>query len=135
MGYRPKRKIFKLDFAGTEYEGLEASMRGPTVGEEIEFNTLRGKEGTGEEVFAFLTRLLVSWNVEDDQGQPVPCTFDGVCTQDSAMVMAILNAGQTAASGVSDPLPQSSPDGEPSPAVPIPMAPLSENPENSAVPA
>ena len=135
MGYRPKRKIYKLDFTGTDYEGLEASMRGLTVGEELEIVRLRSQDGSGQEVFTLLTRLLVSWNVEDETGAPVPCTFDGICTQDTAMVMAILDAGQAAASGVSDPLPQSSPDGEPSPAVPIPMAPLSENPENSAVPA
>ncbi|MFJ8146553.1 hypothetical protein ACIQ6R_16000 [Streptomyces sp. NPDC096048] len=135
MGYRPKRRIFELDFTGTEWEGLEASMRGLTVGEELEFYQLRNKEGSGPEFFTLLTRLLVSWNVEDDEGQPVPCTFEGVCSQDTAMVSAILDAGQKAASGVSDPLPQSSPDGEPSPAVPIPMAPHSESPENSAVPA
>ncbi|MGW9058915.1 hypothetical protein [Streptomyces sp. NPDC055733] len=135
MGYRPKRKIYELDFTDTDYEGLEASMRAVTVGEELELHALRSKEGGGRDVFTLLTNLLVSWNVEDDQGNPVPCTFEGVCTQDSEMVMAILDAGQTAAAGVPDPLPQSSPAGEQSPAVPIPMAPLSESPENSAVPA
>ncbi|MDN3244165.1 hypothetical protein [Streptomyces sp. ZSW22] len=135
MGYRPKRRIFRLDFSGTDWEGLEVSMRGLTVGEELELGDLRGQQGGGTRWFEILTGLLVEWNVEDDQGNPVPTTFDGVRTQDSAMVMAILDALQTAASGVSDPLPQTSPGGEPSPAVPIPMAPLSENPEHSAVPA
>ncbi|MEU3161779.1 hypothetical protein ABZ753_30905 [Streptomyces griseoincarnatus] len=135
MGYRPKRRVFQLDFTGTDYEGLEASMRAPTVGEELEFTKLRNKEDSGQELFTFLTRLLVSWNVEDDNGQPVPCTFEGVCSQDGAMVLAILDAGQTAASGVPAPLPQSSPDGEPSPEASIPMAPLSVSPENSAMPA
>jgi hypothetical protein len=135
MGYRPKRKIYKLDFTGTDWEGLEASMRGPTVGEELEFGRLRSQEGTGQDVFTLLTSLLVSWNVEDETGAPVPCTFEGVCTQDGAMVMAILDAGQAAASGVSGPLPNGSPSGEPSPEASIPMAPLSESPTNSAMPA
>ncbi|NUS79148.1 MAG: hypothetical protein HOV70_23520 [Streptomyces sp.] len=132
MGYRPKRKIFALDFTGTDWEGLEASVRGLTVGEEFELNEM---EWTPQNIVKALVQRLVSWNVEDDQGQPVPTTFEGVCTQDGAMVLAILSALRQANSGVPDPLPQSSPDGEPSPAVPIPMAPLSESPQNSAVPA
>ncbi|MFE0801082.1 hypothetical protein [Streptomyces sp. NPDC058812] len=132
MGYRPKRRIFKLDFTGTEYEGLEASVRGLTVGEELELNEM---EFTPDLVVKALVQRLVAWNVEDDNGVAVPTTFEGVCTQDGGMVLAVLNALRTVGSGVSDPLPQSSPDGEPSPAVPIPMAPLSESPENSAVPA
>ncbi|PZT70202.1 hypothetical protein DN402_31795 [Streptomyces sp. SW4] len=127
MGYRPKRRIFRLDFEGTDYEGLEVSMRGLTVGEELELNDLRRREGAVVRWFEILTGLLVEWNVEDEQGQPVPTTFDGVRTQDSALVTAILDALQTAASGVSDPLPQASPAGEPSEVASIPMAPLSES--------
>ena len=135
MGYRPQRKTFKLDFTGTQYEGLEVSMRGLTVGEELELDDLRSQPGYGRKVFEMMTGLLVEWNVEDEQGNPVPATREGVNTQDAAMVMAILDAVQTANSGVSDPLPQSSPSGEPSPAVSIPMEPLSESPQTSAVPA
>ncbi|RSS92448.1 hypothetical protein EF919_18105 [Streptomyces sp. WAC02707] len=131
MGYRPKRRVYELDFTGTEWEGLEASVRGLTVGEELELNEM---EWTPENTVKALVKRLVSWNVEDDDG-PVPTTFEGVCRQDGAMVLAILNALRTVGSGVPDPLPQTSPDGEPSPAVPIPMAPLSESPEHSAVPA
>lgn len=135
MGFRPKRKIYRLDFTGTDYEGLQVEMRGPTVGEELEIDALREKGGSGRQIFQMMTGLLKSWNVEDDEGNPVPPTFEGVCTQDSAFIMAILNATQEAASGVPDPLPETSPSGETSPAPPIPMAPLSPSPENSAVPA
>jgi hypothetical protein len=135
MGFRPKRKIYKLDFTGTDYEGLEVSMRGPTVGEELEIETLRSQDGGGREIFKMMTGLLVEWNVEDEAGEPVPTTFDGVCTQEAVFVMAILNATQQAASGVPDPLPDSSPSGEPSQVVSIPMEPLSPSPEHSAVPA
>ncbi|MEJ8671859.1 hypothetical protein WKI71_36500 [Streptomyces sp. MS1.AVA.1] len=135
MGYRPPRKIYNLDFTGTDYEGLEVSMRGLTVGEELELDDLRGKDGGGRRVFEMLTGLLKSWNVEDDQSRPVPATFEGVCTQDAAMVTAILNAAQEAASGVPDPLPQSSADGEPSLVASIPMETFSPSPESSAVPA
>jgi hypothetical protein len=132
VGYRPKRKIYNLDFAGTDYEGLHASLRGFTVGEELEIDAT---EFSGDLLVRTLAARLISWNVEDDNGNPVPATFEGVCTQDSAMVMAILSALRQANSGVPDPLPQPSPSGETSLAPPIPMAPLSESPQNSAVPA
>lgn len=135
MGYRPPRKIYQLDFTGTDYEGLAVKMRGLTVGEELELDALRAQEGSDRQVFELMAGLLVEWNVDDEQGQPVPATFDGVCTQDAAMVMAILIALQAATSGVSAPLPQSSPSGEPSLEVSIPMEPLSPSPVNSAVPA
>lgn len=130
MGYRPKRKLYVLDFTGTEHEGLEVSMRSLTVGEELQLEDLRGRQ-----VFEMMTGLLKTWNVEDDEGNPVPATFEGVCTQDSTFIMAILNALQTAASGVPDPLPQSSPNGEPSLVASIPTETLSASPESSAVPA
>ena len=131
MGYRPKRRILALDFTGTEHDGLQASVRGLTVGEELELNDM---EWTPQNVVKALVQRLVSWNVEDENG-PVPTTFDGVCTQDGDMVLAILNALRQANSGVSDPLPNGSPSGGPSPEASIPMAPLSPNPENSAMPA
>lgn len=135
MGYRPPRKTYNLDFTGTSYEGLEVSMRGPTVGEELEIEAFRTQDGGGREIFKVMTGLLIEWNVDDEQGQPVPTTFEGVCTQDAAFIMAILDATQEAASGVPDPLPSGSPSGEPSPVVSIPMEPLSPSPESSAVPA
>ncbi|WP_370665402.1 hypothetical protein [Streptomyces sp. IBSBF 2507] len=131
MGYRPKRRILALDFTGTEHDGLEASVRGLTVGEELELNEM---EWTPQNIVKALVQRLVSWNVEDENG-PVPTTFEGVCTQDGDMVLAILNALRQANSGVSDPLPSGSPSGGPSPEASIPMAPLSPSPESSAVPA
>ncbi|MFG3276246.1 hypothetical protein [Streptomyces luteogriseus] len=136
MGYKPKRKIITLDFEGTTHDGLEVTMRGLTVGEELELDDLRGKEGYGRRVFEMMAGLLHEWNVEDpDTGEPVPATFEGVCTQDATFVMEILDALQGTQSGVSDPLPESSPSGEPSPVESIPMEALSESPQSSAVPA
>jgi hypothetical protein len=135
MGYKPKRKLITLDFEGTKHDGLEVTMRGLTVGEELELDDMRGKDSNGRRIFEMMAGLLHEWNVEDENGQPVPATFEGVCTQDSVFIMEILDALQTANSGVSDPLPESSPSGEPSPVASIPMEPLSASPENSAVPA
>ncbi|MFI8301571.1 hypothetical protein ACIGCZ_37315 [Streptomyces nigra] len=132
MGYRPKRRVYALDFTGTDWEGLEVSMRGMTVGEELD---LAGNDISAALIVEELTKRLISWNVEDEEGRPVPTTMDGVRTQDGAMILAILDALRQANSGVPAPLPETSPSGETSPAPPIPMAPLSQSPENSAVPA
>ena len=134
MGFRPKRRVYNLDFTGTDYEGLQVSVRGFTVGEELD---LDDKDMTGPLIVQTLVTRLISWNVEDDQGQPVPTTHEGVCTQDSAMVGAIISALRQATSGVPAPLPETSPSGETSPAppIPMPMAPLSQNHQSSAVPA
>lgn len=132
MGFRPKRKIYNLDFTGTDYEGLQVSVRGMTLGEELD---LDNTGLTANAIVETLTKRLVSWNVEDDNGQAVPTTIDGVRTQDGAMILAILEALRQANSGVPDPLPQSSPSGEPSLVASVPMEALSESPENSAVPA
>lgn len=132
MGYRPKRKIYTLDFSGTDYEGLQVTVRGLTVAEELE---LDGQEASSDLIIKRLVSRLISWNVEDDKGQPVPTTHDGVCTQDVAMVLAILDALRTANSGVPAPLPNGSPAGEPSAVASIPTEPLSPSPANSAVPA
>lgn len=120
MGYRPKRKIYNLDFAGTEHEGLQVSVRGLTIGEELELNT----GATGELVIRTLATILQSWNVEDDQGRPVPATFEGVCTQDGSLIGAILDAVRQANSEVPAPLPETSPSGGTSPTPPIPMTPI-----------
>ena len=132
MGFRPPRRIYNLDFTGTEYEGLEVTARGMTVGEELE---LDGADFTGDLIVRALVKRLEAWNVEDEHGQPVPTTVADVCTQDGALVLAIRDALRRANSGVPDPLPQTSASGETSPAPPIPMAPLSPNHQNSAVPA
>jgi hypothetical protein len=124
MGYRPKRKTFNLNFAGTDYDGLEVTVRGFTVGEELD---LDGKDLNPTLLVETLVQRLISWNVEDEHGQPVPTTFDGVCTQDSAMVLGILNALRQANSGVPDPLPQTSPSGDQSLVLSVPTEVLSES--------
>ncbi|MFG2269142.1 hypothetical protein ACGFNY_05130 [Streptomyces chartreusis] len=132
MGFRPPRKTYTLDFTGTDYDGLEVKVRGFTVGEELE---LDDAEFSGDLLVKTIASRLISWNVEDEKGEPVPATFEGICTQETAMVLAILDALRRANSGVSAPLPNGSPTGGPTPVVSIPMAPLSESPESSAVPA
>jgi hypothetical protein len=131
VGFKPPRKIYNLDFAGTDYDGAHVRMRGTTVREEMRINDLRASEDPSsvQGLFEAMVELLIDWDIEDDDG-PVPTTLEGVTSQDSSFISAVITALQTAVAGVEAPLAGSSPSGELSPVVSIPMEPLSPSPES-----
>lgn len=137
MGYRPKRKIYTLDFEGDEYQGLEVRIRGLNTGQVMDIDAARADGGDAAIVamLQLMAEQLVEWNVEDDNGQPVPTTFEGVRSLDIDFNWAIIDAWQTAAAGVPAPLESGSTSGEPSLVASIPTEVLSLPPESSAVPA
>lgn len=128
MGYKPKRKIYNLDFEGTEHEGLAVSVRGLDTGQYMDLWDAKTEAETGGEtgrVLHLLAGQLISWNVEDELGQPVPPTLDGIKSQDLDFNLSIVNAWTTAMAGVPAPLEQPSTDGGPSLEASLPMEPLS----------
>lgn len=97
MAFKRKRKIYRLDFSGTEYDGLEVRVRGLTTGEYLELVSLSapGTEGEAKETDGMLRLFsthIVSWNLVDDDDEPVPTTFDGIKSNDLTMNMAIIGA-------------------------------------------
>ena len=137
MGYRPKRKIYTLEFEGEEYEGLEVKIRGLNTGQVMDIDTAR-QDGGDAAIVAMLQLMadqLIEWNVEDDDGQPVPTTFEGVRSLDIDFNWAIIDAWQNAAAGVKTPLDEPSISTEPSLVASIPTETLSLPPESTAVPA
>lgn len=97
MAFKRKRKVYKLDFTETEYDGLEVKVRGLTTGEYLELISLSapGTEGDSKETDGMLRLFashLMSWNLVDDDDEPVPSTFEGIKTNDLTMNMAIVNA-------------------------------------------
>lgn len=132
MGFQAKRKTILVQFQpGHEYYGLEVRLRGMSIGEYLSFTGYDG--GDGETVAGLINRVgkhLISWNLEDeDTKEPVPATPEAVQQQDHQLVLAIANAFMEALQGVhkDDPLPQSSPSGEPSLVESVPMEALSES--------
>lgn len=124
MGYKPKQKIYHLDFAGTEIEGLKVSIRGLNTGQYMDlFEAKVEAEGGGEtsKLLTIMASRLMDWNVEDDDDRPVPPTLDGIKTQDLDFNLAIVNAWTTAMAGVAAPLEQPSTSGESSLEASIPM--------------
>lgn len=117
MGFQRKRKVYKLDFSGTEYDGLEVKVGGLTTGEYLELVGLSAPgnddDETGREterMLRFFAAHLKSWNLEDEDGKPVPTSFDdGIVTNDLSMNMAIINAWTSALASVPEDTEKKSP--------------------------
>jgi len=94
MGFRPKRTPFKLDFSGTECEGLEITVR--PVPQAVMVDVIEamgsGDLAAAKHMYATFAYALESWNVEDDDGTPVTADLDGLMAQDSRFVTAVIQA-------------------------------------------
>jgi hypothetical protein len=119
MGYTPKRTLYKLDFSETEHAGLEVVTRSMPVGGLLKIAGLveaadaeNPDLGDLDELFRRFASVLVSWNVETDDGQPVPADFDGLAGQDFDFVLPVINAWILAMSRAPRPLPPASPPEE-----------------------
>lgn len=129
MGYRHQIPRVNVTFEeGHEYHGCEVVLRKLKLGEWLEITGI-SDDGTVRHVGDQLQKMadkLISWNLEDeDTGEPVPTTTEAVLDQDRDLMLAILNAWLDGINGVSAPLEQTSPDGQPSPVESIPMETLS----------
>lgn len=102
MGFRPKHAPFKLDFSGTEYEGLEVTMRPVpmSVLMDIAATAVSGNPAGFSHVAATFGYAVESWNVEDDDGHPVPADTDGLMSQDPRFVSAVIDTWLKAAYGL-----------------------------------
>lgn len=97
MQYKRKRKVYNLNFDGTEYEGLQVKVRGLTTGEYLEIVALSAPNAEGDNETEGMLRMfadhLVSWNLVDDEtNDNVPTTYEGVVSNDFMMNMFIINA-------------------------------------------
>lgn len=133
MGYKRARTV-KLTWADGEFEGLEVRAKRISIGKFLkllplldgdfgDFNAETVKDM--EQLVLEFGRYLVSWNLEDEDGQAVPCTPESFMDQDLAFVMEVVQRYGESISGVSAPLPQSSSGGAPSLEASLPMEPLS----------
>jgi hypothetical protein len=132
MGFQ--RSTLKLVFDG-DFEGFEVSSRRLSVNDVFDLASLRGVKPTEEDMrekfralAELLVGILVSWNLEDANEQPVPLVADEVAKLDYQLVLHIAGTLAEAAVGVSRPLSQPSSDSDTSVEESIPMEPLSESP-------
>lgn len=128
MGFREPSTIRLVFEEGDEYHGLEVRMRGLSIADWLKAS---GQDGDGDNGAATIKRFykaLVSWNLEDDNGQPVP--VEDAPNRDSRMIRRLNNAWIEALMGVhkADPLPESSDSGETYPELSaVPTEPLSQS--------
>lgn len=124
MGYRARRHVYVLDFTGDPfYEGLEVRLRPPTVGESLQHldtswigdASLSDAERLGRQrtLFEVLAGRLDGWNLEDDNGDPVPVTLDGLMSIDTDLGYRIARSWLFETSSVPAPLVSDSPAGRP----------------------
>lgn len=142
MGYKPNLPGYTLQFA--DYPGLEVVTRRETVDGFMEIvglaETLDGvtPEHARPEDLAMIGRLfdrfarvLVSWNLDDQDDQPVPANRKGLGSQDFQLISEIIEGWITAMSKAPPPLPNASSGGT-NPADPleasIPMTSLPSSP-------
>ena len=135
MGYVRKRRVYRLRFEDEELDGLVVKVRSASVGRLLEFMRflagLSDDDLTTDDVekfaglFESFAEVLQEWNVQDEAGEPVPATLEGVRSQDGDFVMDIMRVWFQAVTQPPAPLPATSSAGGPSAAPPLPMEPLS----------
>lgn len=89
MGFKLPQITYKVDFEGhAVYDGLEVRVKEMPLGQLVDMMGLTGlkdaKNLDGEDleqlksVFSLAEELIVGWNVEDDDGNPVPVSRETV---------------------------------------------------------
>ena len=118
--FKRDKKLYHLNFEDGDLEGFECYARGTTLEQFVEITALSEElkteegrtRGNIEKQFTLFAQFLDSWNLDDDQDKPVPCTYEGLASQDFDFVMAIMMAWMQAIATVPDPLAERSPSGE-----------------------
>lgn len=117
-GYQRKGTVFKLVFEDPEMDGLIVRARNPSMGEMfavMDFQSLAvtGTDGKGvssqnvtrlKEMFEFFGKFLVEWNLENENGDSVPCDVQGLLSQDPKFVFSIVTAWLGVVGRVTNPL-------------------------------
>lgn len=101
MGYKPKRVTYALEFEDDDLAGLEVEVRSVTLDQYLavvgarRLANLPSRQWDDDDTRAMaglydaLAAALVSWNVEDEDDEPVPATRDGVYSQDITLMLPI----------------------------------------------
>lgn len=132
MGFEPPEHTYKLTFADGPYTGLEATVRGFSIGKVLELRALNSaprdpdRDPLAEEI-DLLIESIESWNVEK-HGAPVAPTRENILAQAPAMTTLIVKEWMAAVTAVPAPLDGPSTSGSPSPEASIPMETSSPSP-------
>lgn len=125
MGYRKVPTIYTIDDF-EKYPGLEVRMKGLKLGKLKKFITMDDDDldSSVEEIVKLLAEGIVSWNLEDEDGQPVPTTPEAFDDQELEFLMDLFGAWSDRILGVSKELGKDSTSGVSFPAPPLTMEAL-----------
>lgn len=135
-GFTVPRDIYKLEFDGEQYAGIVVRVRAASFGTLLHIDDLfQPKEKTEyadtrsavDELHEAFVAHLVDWNLEEEDGTPVPTTVEGLRSQQGSFTNAIITAWRTTPVEVPAPLGQRSNAGEQLEELQIPMEPSSES--------
>lgn len=132
MGFRRPPLLVTFE-PGDDLHGLEVRLRRLSVRQLLDVATLAEAVGTDQEeqstwaLVEYVAAAVVSWNLEDDDGVPVPTDAASFLDQDMVLILRIVGRWMDVAD-VPAPLDRPSNGGSPSPAASIPMETLLPNP-------
>ena len=119
MGFKPQRTVYNLVFDGTDLDGLHIRVRAATMKHRLHAfydlrwrteDTVQERHHKQDELFQLFVDHVIEWNLETEDGEPVPVSKDGLlgaCQPDQ--VGAILSAWQSGRQSVPAPLAPESP--------------------------
>jgi len=110
-GFRIPERTARVAFEGTDYDGAEIKLKLSVSF--AQFIALR-ESAMGEDQ-EFMARLfgetvLMEWNLEDEDGQPLPADGDGMMAIPMDLTNKVVQHWVEAVSGISAPLEQPSGD-------------------------
>jgi hypothetical protein len=127
VGYRRTPKIHLLDLE-ENYPGFVVRMKGLKIGKMRRLLAAMDDDTKTEDMIPEVSQLIadhvVSWNLEDDEGNPVAPTQEAVEDFELDMLMDFINAWLEKVNGVSDDLGKDSPSGDRFPGQPVTMEAL-----------
>lgn len=131
MGYKRTPKHYNLVFGeDSEFAGLEVTVSGMSVGELLDIADLqeRVEDGKLEDIQQLLEKFassLISWNLEDEEGNGIPVSTEAVKQQDLPFVLALIEHWVEAMAAVTKDLGKGSNSGATSEEAQLPMEALS----------
>jgi len=108
MGFRREATHHKLMFEDEQYQGLEVIAKPLSLKDFLALTRMAAGEGddplkqaeNSGVVFRKFADSLVAWNLEDEDGNPVPATYEGVESQDFSFVNVVVRAWMDTMAGV-----------------------------------
>lgn len=111
MGFKVGRTLV-LEFAGTDLDGAEIKFRSMSIGR---LNEYLDADTSFEDEVTMVAEYLISWNLEDQDGAPLPANEEGLLALEEPAYKLIASEWIKATRGVTAPLDHRSIGGSSSP--------------------